>query len=63
MKRFHVNLKVESPRASVAFYSALFGEEPSVEKPDYAKWLLSEPALNFSISEHTSGQGIEHLGL
>lgn len=63
MKRFHVNLKVEDLAQSTAFYSALFGAAPSVEKTDYVKWLLDEPALNFSISQHTSEQGIEHLGL
>lgn len=63
MKRFHVNLRVEKLEASIAFYTALFGEAPSVRKPDYAKWLLNEPALNFSISQHADQHGVEHLGL
>jgi catechol-2,3-dioxygenase len=63
MKRIHVNVKVHNLQSSVAFYSALFGTTPSVQKPDYAKWLLAEPALNFSISHSTTDTGIEHLGL
>ena len=63
MKRFHVNLRVENLQSSVDFYTALFGEAPSVQKADYAKWLLQEPGLNFSISQHSSEAGIEHLGL
>lgn len=63
MKRFHVNLGVENLQSSIAFYTALFGTEPNVLKPDYAKWLLDEPGLNFSISQRAAEHGIEHLGL
>ena len=38
MKRFHVHIAVDQLDSSVRFYSALFGEEPSVLKSDYAKW-------------------------
>jgi catechol 2,3-dioxygenase-like lactoylglutathione lyase family enzyme len=63
MKRFHLMMRVENLQASVSFYTALFGVEPTVVKPDYAKWLLEEPALNFSIAEYAGRAGIEHLGL
>lgn len=63
MKRFHVMLRVENLQTSIAFYSALFGSAPIVLKNDYAKWLLSEPAVNFSIAETEGAYGIEHLGL
>lgn len=63
MKRFHVNLRVQNLQSSISFYAALFGQQPTVEKPDYAKWLLTEPGLNFSISQHPGNTGIEHLGL
>src|SRR5215813_863476 len=42
MKRFHVHVAVHDVKQSVRFYSALFGAPPSVEKPDYAKWVLEE---------------------
>lgn len=62
--RFHVHMHVADLDANVRFYTRLFGAEPSVLKPDYAKWMLEDPRLNFAISlaaEH--GPGIAHLGL
>jgi len=63
MKRFHVHLGVESLPASIAFYSNLFGAEPSVVKSDYAKWMREDPRVNFAISEGHAARGIEHLGI
>jgi len=63
MKRLHVNLKVDSIDKSVGFYSALFSTEPTVQKPDYAKWMLEDPRVNFSISLTKNDLGIEHLGI
>ena len=64
MKRFHVHVGVENLDASIAFYSGLFGQAPSVVKPDYAKWMLDDPRVNFAISHNqTAAKGIEHLGL
>ena len=37
MKRFHVHVGVPDLAASIRFYSDLFGAEPTVRKPDYAK--------------------------
>lgn len=64
MKRFHVHVGVENLDQSIAFYSGLFGQAPSVTKPDYAKWMLEDPRVNFAIS-HKQGatKGVEHLGL
>lgn len=62
MKRFHVHLAVEDLDANVAFYSKLFGAEPSVRKPDYAKWMLEDPRLNFAISSRGATAGVNHLG-
>ena len=64
MKRFHVHVGVESLDASIAFYSGLFGQAPSVTKSDYAKWMLDDPRINFAISI-TEGavKGVEHLGI
>jgi predicted lactoylglutathione lyase len=63
MKRFHVNLSVADLARSVKFYSMLFGESPSVLKTDYAKWMLEDPIINFSLSESERGSGINHIGL
>ena len=63
MKRFHVNVRVNEISASVAFYSALFNTPPTVHQPDYAKWMLEDPRVNFAISLHPENAGIEHLGI
>jgi catechol 2,3-dioxygenase-like lactoylglutathione lyase family enzyme len=65
MKRFHVHVGVEDLDASIRFYSALFGAEPTVRKPDYAKWMVEDPRLNFAISRRGDGRrvGVNHLGL
>ena len=64
MKRFHVHVGVANLEASIAFYSGLFGAEPAVIKPDYAKWMLDDPRINFAISQKCGAdKGIEHLGL
>lgn len=64
MKRLHVHVGVSDLERSVQFYSALFGAEPTMRKPDYAKWMLDDPRVNFAISsgQHAS-KGIEHLGI
>jgi catechol 2,3-dioxygenase-like lactoylglutathione lyase family enzyme len=62
MKRFHVHLNVEDLAQSVAFYSKLFGAEPARREPDYAKWMLEDPKINFAISTRGSQPGIDHLG-
>jgi catechol 2,3-dioxygenase-like lactoylglutathione lyase family enzyme len=63
MKRFHVHVAVENLAASIRFYSALFAAEPTVLKPDYAKWMLQDPRVNFAISQRGATPGIEHLGI
>jgi catechol 2,3-dioxygenase-like lactoylglutathione lyase family enzyme len=63
MKRFHVHVRVKDLTESVAFYSALFNETPTIEKTDYAKWMMEDPKVNFAISTGHEENGIEHLGL
>src|SRR5688572_5898180 len=62
MKRFHVHVAVEKLDDSIRFYSALFGAEPTVAKPDYAKWMLDDPRINFAISQRGHAAGLNHLG-
>ena len=63
MKRFHVSLSVEDVDKSAQFYTTLFNQEPAVRKDDYAKWMLDDPRLNFSVSSLTEGAGVDHIGL
>lgn len=62
MKRMHIHVGVDNIEQSVRFYSALFGTEPAKRKPDYAKWMLDDPRLNFAISTRAK-RGVDHLGL
>ena len=64
MKRFHVHVAVPDLEAGIRFYSAMFGATPSVVKPDYAKWMLEDPRVNFAISHRAAQRtGVNHLGL
>ena len=64
MKRLHVHVGVEDLATSIRFYSTMFGVEPTVTKPDYAKWLLDDPRVNFAISMGNHARtGIQHLGV
>lgn len=63
MKRFHVHLRVTNLADSIGFYSKLFGAEPAVVKPDYAKWMLDDPRINFAISTQGGQSGVDHLGI
>jgi len=63
MKRFHVHVSVGDLEQSIRFYSTLFGTDPTVTKPDHAKWMLEDPRVNFAISTGRSRVGVNHLGL
>ena len=64
MKRLHVHMSVGDLDQSIRFYSTLFAAAPTVVKPDYAKWMLEDPRVNFAISTHSGkAPGIDHLGI
>jgi predicted enzyme related to lactoylglutathione lyase len=63
MKRMHVHIAVDDLKHSIGFYSALFAAEPSIVKPDYAKWMLDDPRVNFAISTRDRQAGLDHLGI
>jgi catechol 2,3-dioxygenase-like lactoylglutathione lyase family enzyme len=63
MKRLHVSIAVDDLGPSIRFYAALFGAEPSVVKPDYAKWMLEDPRVNFAIAARGRPPGLDHLGI
>ncbi len=62
MKRMHIMVNVSNIEESTRFYSALFNASPTVSKPGYAKWLVDDPRLNFSIKQSAHESTIEHLG-
>lgn len=63
MKRLHIHVGVDNIDESVKFYSALFGAQPSKTKPDYAKWMLEDPRINFAVSTRAEKKGVDHLGI
>ena len=63
MKRFHVHVGVRDLQHSIRFYSALCDAKPVVSKPDYAKWMLDDPRVNFAISTRSGKAGLDHLGV
>ena len=63
MKRLHVHVGVRDLQQSIRFYSALFAAQPTVSKPDYAKWMLDDPRVNFAISTRAAKTGLDHLGI
>jgi len=58
-----MHIRVGDLEKNVRFYSALFGVAPTIHKPDYAKWMLDDPRVNFAISTHGPGQGLDHVGI
>jgi hypothetical protein len=63
MKRFHVHLHVQDLAQSVGFYKQLFATEPTRHESDYAKWMLTDPPVNFAISTRGQASGIDHVGI
>ena len=64
MKRMHLHVSVPNLADSIEFYATLFGAQPSVVKPDYAKWMLDDPRVNFAISQRDGkSAGVDHVGI
>ena len=63
MKRLHVHVSVDDLAQSIRFYSTLFAATPTVTKPDYAKWMLDDPRVNFAISARGKAVGADHFGI
>ena len=68
MKRIHLHVNVEAQKfdASVDFYRTLFAAEPTLTRDHYAKWLLVDPAVNFTLEVlEIAGDvpGIHHVGI
>ena len=64
MKRMYIHVAVENLAESIRFYSAMFGHvEPTVIKSDYCKWELTDPMVNFAISQRGAKPGVDHIGI
>ena len=63
MKRFHVHVHVNDLAKNIAFYSAMFNQQPTRTEGDYAKWMLEDPPVNFAISTRGEATGVDHLGI
>jgi hypothetical protein len=63
MKRFHVHVHVADLAPNIAFYSAMFNQAPARQEADYAKWMLTDPPLNFAISTRGGSPGVDHMGI
>jgi len=63
MKRLHVHVTVGDLDKAIGFYGKLFAAPPTVLKPDYAKWQLDDPVVNFAISTGGREPGVNHLGI
>ena len=66
MSRAHIALNTDRFEDSVEFYSKLFGQGPAKLRENWAKFDLSEPALNLTLnrSQKTPEHGhISHMGI
>lgn len=64
MKYVHVGINVTNLEKSIEFYQKLFGMKPVKIKRDYAKFLVEEPGLNFTLNvrDEVKGNQINHFG-
>lgn len=62
--KMHVGINVTDLIKSIEFYSNVFNAEPVKVKPDYAKFLLENPGLNFTLNlkDDVSGNQVGHFG-
>ncbi len=61
----HISLNVKDIEKSVEFYKRMFGVEPMKLKPNYAKFDIANPPLNFAMNQRSfeTGGSLSHLGL
>ncbi|MCM3727523.1 glyoxalase/bleomycin resistance/dioxygenase family protein [Neobacillus cucumis] len=64
MMKMHVGVNVTDLEKSIEFYARVFNSQPIKVKPDYAKFLLDDPGLNFTLNlkNEVSGNQVGHFG-
>jgi catechol 2,3-dioxygenase-like lactoylglutathione lyase family enzyme len=62
--KMHVGINVTNLNRSIEFYTKVFNREPVKVKSDYAKFLLDDPDLNFTLNlkDEVSGNQVGHFG-
>jgi catechol 2,3-dioxygenase-like lactoylglutathione lyase family enzyme len=64
--RPHLALTVSDVEQAIPFYSALFGTEPEKRRDGYAKFSVTEPAINFTLNQGERGESLgafNHAGI
>ena len=64
--RPHLALTVTDVERAIPFYEALFGTTPEKVKPGYAKFSVTEPAINFTLNQGERGDTLgafNHAGI
>jgi predicted enzyme related to lactoylglutathione lyase len=63
--RPHLALTVTDVERAIPFYAALFGVAPEKRKPGYAKFSVTEPALNFTLTQGVRAElgAFNHAGI
>ena len=64
--RPHLALTVSDVERAIPFYEALFGTRPEKVKPGYAKFSVTEPAINFTLTQGERGGSLgafNHAGI
>ena len=65
-KRMHLGITVDDIDTARDFYTKLLGQEPTLVRPGYVKWMVDDPFLNLSINTSDCGgrqTGVNHLGV
>jgi catechol 2,3-dioxygenase-like lactoylglutathione lyase family enzyme len=62
--KMHVGINVTDLNESIEFYTKVFNLGPVKVKTDYAKFLLENPGLNFTLNlkDQVSGNQVGHFG-
>lgn len=65
MSRVQLALRVPDLNASIAFYSKLFGTEPTKLRDGYANFAIAEPPLKLVLIQGVPGEEtrMDHLGV
>ncbi|WP_406323018.1 ArsI/CadI family heavy metal resistance metalloenzyme [Streptomyces sp. NBC_01637] len=65
MSRVQLALRVPDLSASIAFYTKLFGTEPTKLRDGYANFAIAEPPLKLVLVEGNAGEDtrMDHLGV
>jgi catechol 2,3-dioxygenase-like lactoylglutathione lyase family enzyme len=64
VSRIQLALNVDDVEAATAFYSKLFGTEPTKTRPGYANFAVADPPVKLVLLENPgSGGTLNHLGI